>query len=170
MRNIELKWRCADLERVRRAAHELGARDAGLIHQDDTFFSAPKGRLKLRDFGNGTGELIAYVRADTAEARASDYQISGTSQPGTLRTVLRYALGEAGRVVKRRHLFLFEHTRIHLDEVEGLGTFVELETVVSEQSEELAREELDRITRALGLDAEERLAPAYVDLLRSDEG
>lgn len=165
MRNVELKCRCRDLDRVRRAAEALGSRDAGWIHQDDAFFPAPQGRLKLRDFGDGSGELIAYRRPDAAAARASDYFIHATTQPESLRSVLSYALGEGGRVRKRRRLFLFEHTRIHLDEVEGLGTFVELETVLTEQGEAEARAELDRIAQALGLDAEERVSTAYVDLL-----
>ena len=97
--------------------------------------------------------------------RASDYFIHATAQPETLRSVLSYALGEGGRVRKRRRLYLFEHTRIHLDEVEGLGTFVELETVLSGQSEEDGHAELKRVAAALGLDAEEQVATAYVDLL-----
>lgn len=167
MRNIEVKCRCEDLEAVRRAAEALGARDAGVLLQDDTFFHASNGRLKLRVFADGAGELISYHRSDAAEARGCDYFIYRTADPEPLRAALLDALGEAGRVRKQRRLFLYEHTRIHLDSVEGLGTFVELETVVTDQTDEDAREELERIATALGLRPEDRLAVAYVDLLGS---
>ena len=166
MRNIEIKVRCPDPESVRRAAERLGARDAGWLEQDDTFFPAPEGRLKLRDFGNETAELIAYRRPDTPEAKGSDYLICETAQPERLRSVLTHALGEGGRVRKRRRLLLYQHTRIHLDEVEGLGSFVELETVISDQSDAEAHAELREIAAALGLAPEDRIAAAYVDLLR----
>jgi len=164
MRNIEIKCRCADLAAVCRKAEELGARDAGVLIQSDTFFHASLGRLKLRDFGDGRGELISYRRPDTAEARGCDYLIHRTGDPQTLGAVLADALGVAGTVRKRRHVLLLRNTRIHLDQVEGLGSFVELETVLSTQTDDEAREELEQIAGALGLRAEDRVAQAYVDL------
>ena len=165
MRNLEIKCRCEDLGVMRARAGRLGARDMGSLEQADTFFAASDGRLKLRDFGNGSGELIAYRRPDSLHVRGSDYHIYPTADPERLAGVLREALGVPGRVRKRRHLFLLEHTRIHLDEVEGLGSFVELETVLSSQSEEEARAELQRIAAALELRPEDRVAVSYVDLL-----
>ncbi len=165
MRNIEIKCRCEDLDIVRRRAEDLGARDAGILVQADTFYQAPLARLKLRDFGDGTGELISYHRPDTQETRASDYLITHTKEPARLAAVLRDALGEAGAVRKRRRLYLLEHTRIHLDQVQGLGNFVELETVLSGQTEAEARAGTERIAGGLGLRPEDRVAVAYVDLL-----
>jgi predicted adenylyl cyclase CyaB len=170
MRNLELKWRCADLEAARRGAERLGARDSGLLLQQDTFFHAPEARLKLRDFGGGTGELISYRRPDAATVRGSDYEIYRTREPEALAAVLKDALGERGVVRKRRRLFLLDHTRIHLDEVEGLGGFVELETVLSGQSEAEARTELERIAEGLGLSTAGRVAEAYLDLLNAKTG
>jgi len=165
MRNLELKFHCTDLGGIRARAEALGAEDRGDLRQRDSFFPAALGRLKLRDFGDGTGELIAYRRPDSTEARGSDYLLAKLTDPAALRGVLSFGLGEAGTVCKQRRLFLWRHTRIHLDEVEGLGEFVELETVIVEQPEAEAHEELRRVVDALGLRDEDRIARAYVDLL-----
>jgi predicted adenylyl cyclase CyaB len=168
MRNLELKSRCADLDAVLRRAEALGARDAGVLVQCDVFFSAPGARLKLRALGDGRGELISYRRPDAVEVRASEYRVYETADPSGLTAVLRDALGEAGMVRKRRRLFLYRHTRIHLDEVEGLGTFVELETVMTGLTDEAGRAELDSVAAALALRPEDRVGEAYVDLLRPE--
>ncbi len=164
-RNIELKCRCSDLDAVRRRAERLGARDAGVLRQHDTFFSASHARLKLRDFGDGHAELISYIRPDLTEARGSDYLICPVAQPESLAAVLTHALGASGVVVKTRHLLLYRHTRIHLDDVAGLGTFVELETVLAEQSEADAQSELQDVAAALELRPEDSVPVPYVDLL-----
>lgn len=164
-RNIELKVRCSELEAVRRSAGALGARDAGVLHQRDTFFTAPQARLKLRDFGDGRAELISYVRPDAAQARGSDYLISPVADPEPLAAVLTHALGASGVVVKTRHLLLYRHTRIHLDEVAGLGSFVELETVLGEQTEADAQAELHAVAAALALAPEDAVPVPYVELL-----
>lgn len=165
-RNVELKRRCPDLEAVRRAAVALGARDMGILRQRDTFFNAPGARLKLRDFGDGRAELISYRRPDTADARGSDYRICAVADPAALVGALSDALGVCGVVQKTRHLFLHGHTRIHLDAVEGLGTFVELETVLSGLSDSEGHLELQQVAAALALGPLEPVPRAYVDLLR----
>src|SRR5437867_1714714 len=145
MRNLELKARCLDLEAVRARAEGLGARLAGAFAQRDTFFATGRTRrLKLRETDGGPAELIAYRRADLASARSSDYDIYPVADPDRLRDVLMAALGEAGVVEKRRRLYLLEHTRIHLDEVRGLGDFVELETVLDGEPDAAAHAELAR--------------------------
>lgn len=174
-RNVELKCRCPDLEAVRRRAEALGARDAGLLVQRDTFFTGPLARLKLRVLHPGShaaggagerAELISYERPDREEARTSRYRIAPVERPDELAAVLEHALGACGEVRKQRRLYLLRSTRIHLDEVEGLGSFVELETVLSGQSEEDGRAELSEIAGGLGIEAEERVAVPYVELLR----
>jgi predicted adenylyl cyclase CyaB len=164
-RNIELKCRCADLAEVRQRARQLGATDAGVLQQHDTFFDAPLGRLKLRDFGDGRAELISYRRPDTAEARGSDFFVCPVTEPATLRAALAHALRTGGSVRKRRHLFLYRHTRIHLDDVEGLGEFVELETVMAGQSEGEAHAELRHVAAALALKLEDAIPQPYVELM-----
>jgi predicted adenylyl cyclase CyaB len=166
-RNVELKARCGDLAGFRQRAERLGARDAGFLQQRDTFFVAHHARLKLREFGNGKAELISYVRSDVATARRSDYVISDVDRPAEMRAVLEHALGIVCTVTKTRRLLLLGATRIHLDEVEGLGSFVELETVVEQQSEGEAHDELQGIARALEMDERDLIAVPYAALLES---
>jgi predicted adenylyl cyclase CyaB len=164
-RNIELKARCSDLATVHAKAQNLGARDMGILCQRDTFFAAPHARLKLREFGDGRAELISYVRPDVATARGSDYVLAPIAHLADLRAALEHALGIVGTVSKRRHLFLIQATRIHLDEVEGLGSFVELETVIDRQSEDEAFSELRTIAEALGIQATDLVALPYTEQL-----
>ncbi len=152
-RNIEAKYAGVDLATVRAAAAALGARPAGLLVQRDSFFPAPRARLKLREQVGGSAELICYRRADRAEARASDYRVCPVPDPAALRALLVDALGEGPVVHKRRELWLWRSTRIHLDQVDGLGDFVELETVLDgETNDAAAHAELAHAANALGLD------------------
>jgi predicted adenylyl cyclase CyaB len=165
-RNIELKCRCRDLEQVRRRALALGAREAGPLQQRDTFFAGSLARLKLRELGSGQAELISYQREDVDGPRPSAYRVAPVEHASELAAVLEQALGTAGVVVKRRTLLLLRSTRIHLDVVEGLGAFVELETVLSGQPDAEGERELAEIASALGLEPADRVASPYVDLLR----
>jgi adenylate cyclase class 2 len=169
-RNVEVKARCGDLSVVRARALALGATDAGLLRQRDTFFGAPHARLKLREFGDGRAELISYVRPDVAAARRSDYVVAPVDHPVEVRAALEHALGAVCTVTKVRHLLLLRSTRIHLDEVEGLGSFVELETVIDRQSNDEAHAELRGIADALGLDPATFLAVPYAELLERLRG
>ena len=129
-RNIEVKARVMDGEALRRAAHALPARDAGMMRQVDTYFHVPRGRLKRRVIDGERAELIAYDRPDRGEAKRSDYRIAPVVDADAVLAVLGAALGVRVRVEKERRLLLHHHTRIHLDRVTGLGEFVELETVL----------------------------------------
>lgn len=168
-RNIEIKIRCNHLEAVVKRAERLGAKDMGLLLQQDTFFKASQARLKLRDFGNGKTELISYCRPNTPQARGSDYCIAPVTEPATLLSVLEQSLGISGTVKKKRQVFIYKNTRIHLDEVEGLGNFVELETVILNQSDEEALSELKAVALALDLDLKRGIPQPYVELLNSKE-
>jgi predicted adenylyl cyclase CyaB len=165
-RNIELKCRCGDLASVQRLALGLGAQEAALLRQRDTFFGAARARLKLRELGDGRAELISYRRPDRAETRGSDYLICPVADPDGLRAVLADALGVVGEVRKERRLLLLRHTRIHLDRVEGLGDFVELETVLEGIDDEAGQAELGEIAAALALRPEDRVPVPYLELLR----
>ena len=165
-RNIELKARIDSVEAVMPVAQALADGPPQAIEQDDSFFVCVQGRLKLRDFGDGTGELIHYERADTAGPKLSDYVRVPTSEPAALREALARALGLLGRVRKTRWLLLSGQTRIHLDRVEGLGDFVELEVVLRDgQSEAEGVAIADALLQALGVAPTQRLAGAYLDLL-----
>jgi len=169
--NIEIKARIHDWERVRRAAEAISDGPLEIIEQEDTFFRASTGRLKLRRFSPMRGELIAYDREDVAGTKASRYLITPTTEPELLRETLTRALGVAGTVKKRRFLYLAGRTRIHLDEVEGLGTFLELEVVMRPDEsmadgERIAREFMEK----LGVSPRDLIAGAYVDIRAKAEG
>ena len=131
-RNVEIKARIDSVEALTPRAAALADQGPIEIVQDDTFFACPSGRLKLRAFSATDGQLIFYRRPDQAGPKESFFLISPTSSPDTLREALTLAYGQAGRVRKRRTLFLAGRTRIHLDRVENLGDFLELEVVMAD--------------------------------------
>jgi homotetrameric cytidine deaminase len=166
-RNVELKARDPYPERSLERALALGAEDRGELRQRDTYFAALRGRLKLREQEPGGAELIAYERADAARARESRYRIAPVADPGALRDALDAALGTLAVVDKRRRLLVWDGVRIHLDRVEGLGAFVELEGVADAASD-LAREAdlVERLRAELAIADDAIEATAYADLLR----
>ncbi len=165
-RNIEIKVRIERIEALLPRAQALADGAPELIEQDDTFFHAPHGRLKLRRFADGSGELIHYQRADAAATRASDYLRVPTADPGALHAALARALGVRGRVRKRRWLLLAGATRIHLDRAEGLGDFVELEVVLQPgQSDADGERTAAALMHALDLAEAPHIAGAYLDLI-----
>uniref|UniRef100_A0A673A754 Si:ch211-156b7.4 n=1 Tax=Sphaeramia orbicularis TaxID=375764 RepID=A0A673A754_9TELE len=125
--NVEIKAKISDPTQFAETAAKLSKSEGTIIRQHDTFFNCNQGRLKLRDFMNETGQLIFYERPDTDGPKLSRYSISPTNNPPSLRTVLSEALGVKGEVKKERRLFLIGQTRVHLDTVEGLGHYMELE-------------------------------------------
>ena len=127
-RNIEIKARIASVEAVLPRAQRVADGPAVPIDQDDTFFAVAHGRLKLRRFADGSAELIQYHRPDDADAKASDYVRVPVADADALALALDRACGTIGRVCKRRLLLMAGQTRIHLDRVEGLGDFLELES------------------------------------------
>jgi adenylate cyclase class IV len=165
-RNIEIKARIERVEALLPRAQALANGAPELIVQDDTFFHAAQGRLKLRRFADGRGELIHYQRADVAGSRASDYVRVPAADPDALHAALARALGVRGRVRKRRWLLRVGQTRVHLDCVEALGDFIELEVVLHEGQSDADGEGIAQaLMHSLGLADAPRIAGAYLDLL-----
>jgi predicted adenylyl cyclase CyaB len=171
--NVESKAPCDDLELLASRAAALGARHAGVLEQEDVYFRAGEGRLKLRQTAERLpdgrtlrqAELIRYARPDRPGARVSEYERTPVEHAQDVRAALATELGVRGVVRKRRELWLIHATRIHLDRVEGLGGFVEIETVAQDEVDDDTRAEHDRVTAALGIDAGATLAASYIDLL-----
>jgi len=165
-RNIEIKARIDDLHSLAQRAEALADEGPMTIDQDDTFFNCERGRLKLRRFSSEEGELIFYRRPDLAGPKTSFYLRSPTTTPDVLRESLVLAYGEIGRVRKRRTLYLVGRTRVHLDEVEDLGRFLELEVVLVEgESEKVGEAEARDLMQRLNIDPEQLVEGAYLDLL-----
>jgi predicted adenylyl cyclase CyaB len=164
--NIEIKAQIADFDRFRKTVESLSDAEAEVLNQEDHFFSSPYGRLKLRILSEQCGELIHYHRADTAEPKASHYRIAPTSDPRAMNSILSQILPVAGIVKKVRWLYRVGQTRIHLDRVDGLGDFVELEVVLhpdQKQGEGIAIAQ--ELMRRLGIDEDQLVKVAYIDLL-----
>lgn len=165
-RNVEIKARIDSIEALLPAAAALADHGPELIAQDDTFFGCLHGRLKLRVFADGLGELIAYERPDRSGPKTSDYRITPVPDPDALRETLRRALGVTGRVVKQRTLFLVGRTRVHLDRVDGLGDFLELEVVLREgEDAQHGISEAHVLLTRLNVQPSQLVCGAYLDLL-----
>jgi predicted adenylyl cyclase CyaB len=165
-RNIEIKARLESVEAMRTKVAALA--DYGPIEllQDDTFFTCERGRLKLRALSATEGQLIFYQRPNHTGPKESFFLMAPTSSPDTLREALSLAYGQAGRVRKHRTLYHIGRTRVHLDRVEELGHFLELEVGLSEgEPSALGVAEAHKLMAALGIAPTQLIEGAYVELL-----
>lgn len=165
-RNIEIKVRLKSVEAIEAKVAALADQGPVEIVQDDTFFTCERGRLKLRVFSADAGELIFYQRPNQRGPKESFFITSPTAAPDSLREALSFAYGQAGRVRKHRTLYLVGRTRVHLDRVEDLGHFLELEVVLSEgEHSEAGVKEAHNLIAALGIAPGQLIEGAYFDLL-----
>ena len=164
--NIEIKAQVHNFERMKERAEQLSDTPVELIKQRDTFFHTPQGRLKLRQFTPTSGQLIYYQRHNDTGPTRSDYYLVATQEPLKLEKALSAAWGVRGVVIKERLLYLVGQTRIHLDRVEGLGCFLELE-VVMRKGQSMAEGEAiaQALMRQLDIGGADLLDLAYIDLL-----
>jgi predicted adenylyl cyclase CyaB len=137
-----------------------------VIWQEDTFFKVPRGRLKLRRVSDRHGELIYYERPDVSGPKKCKYLISTIREPELVGKLLEQALGVVGIIRKQRTVYLVGQTRLHFDEVEGLGRFIELEVVLRPEQgaadgEKIAR----RLMEQLSIGENDLVEGAYVDLI-----
>lgn len=164
--NIEIKARANHFERQKQLAEDLSDSPAKQITQDDTFYRIPQGRLKLRVLSGGEGELIHYERDDSTGPKTSTYSIYSTKSPESLHATLGSALGIRGVVRKKRTLYRIGQTRIHLDEVDELGRFIELEVVMQPgQTAEQCIQTAEDLMQRLEISKADLIDRAYIDLL-----
>jgi predicted adenylyl cyclase CyaB len=165
-RNIEIKARITSVEAMAAQVVALADHGPSDIVQDDTFFVCARGRVKLRVVSPTEGQLIFYQRANQAGPKESCFVSAPVAAPDALREALSLAYGQAGRVRKHRTLYRVGRTRIHLDRVEHLGDFLELEVELSEgERVEQGMEEAHTLMASLGIAPTQLIAEAYVDLL-----
>jgi predicted adenylyl cyclase CyaB len=168
--NIEIKARVPDFSSLKARTEQISDTPPTIIPQHDTFFQVPQGRLKLRVLAPDHGELIYYERADATGPKGSHYLVARTHDPAALENVLVSALGKRGVVKKRRLLYMVGNTRVHLDQVEGLGDFMELEVVLSpHQSETQGKATADALMERLGIQKSDLIDVAYIDLIEMRE-
>jgi len=165
MRNLEIKARVEALAPLRSRLRAMdGASRQPAVRQTDWYFRVPKGRLKLRVVGGErSGELIAYLRPDRSAARTSEFQLLPTADAAGVRRLLEQMFGVRACVRKRREVWLYRNARIHLDTVDGLGCFVEIEVVVTEGMAQ-ARGLMGDLRAALGIGSADLLAASYGDM------
>ena len=167
-RNVEIKARVDDFDRQYLRAHEIAGRESTVINHVDHFLNCESGRLKLRVLSPAEGYLIFYNRPDQTGPKLSSYSITATAEPEKLRSVLEAAYGVRRIVRKTRNYWLVERTRIHLDRVECLGDFLELEVVLEDSEEvETGTQEAQRLMEDLGISDGQLVESAYVDLLEA---
>jgi predicted adenylyl cyclase CyaB len=166
--NIEIKARARDFEEIKSRAEKLSDTSVQVIPQEDTFFNTLQGRLKLRVLAD-QAELIYYTRPDQHGPKRSDYHIAHISDAENLKCVLEMAYGIRGVVRKTRYLYLVGQTRVHLDDVEGLGQFMELEVVLEDgQSDAEGQKIAEDLMSALGVERADLIDGAYMDLLEKN--
>ena len=164
--NVEIKATLSDRDACLQRVQSLCGTPPTRILQTDTFFFCERGRLKLRTFEDGTGELIFYQRSDQAGPKNSSYVISPSHDPTSLRETLQQAYGVRAVVKKERLLLMSGRTRIHIDRVEDLGDFLELEVVLTDaETFSAGRQEAEQLMQQLGITEDALIEPAYVDLL-----
>jgi predicted adenylyl cyclase CyaB len=164
-RNVEIKARVIDWEQMRQKAAAIADRPPETLEQEDVFFTVPRGRLKLRT-QNGSAELIYYFRENTSAPRESTYLRLPIPDPAATREMLALVHGERGIIRKTRLLYMVGQTRIHLDRVENLGDFLELEVVLRggqslEEGTVIARD----LMAKLGIGDDQLVDRAYMDLV-----
>jgi homotetrameric cytidine deaminase len=171
MHNVELKARDPDPARTLERVLALGAEEIGEMTQRDTYFQRARGRLKLREQETDGSplfdELIEYSRADSTDPRTSTYRRVPVADAAPLREALDAAYGTLVTVTKRRKLLMWEGVRIHLDEVEDLGSYLEFEAV-GEVGGDLTTEymKVKRLRDELGIDEDDLIATSYADMVR----
>jgi predicted adenylyl cyclase CyaB len=165
-RNIEIKARIPELSAMRAKAAGLASGSVETIDQTDTFFVVPKGRLKVRAFADGSGEVISYDRPNRLGPTESIYQRVACEDARALSQALGSVLAVRGIVTKQREVFHVGRTRVHLDHVNRLGCFVELEVVLAPgESVAEGHREAHALLRSLEIPDGALVSEAYIDLL-----
>ena len=168
LKNIEIKAKIRDYEKVQKLVEKLCSDPVHTEQQEDTFFITTKGRLKLRE-SNDKSALIYYDRKDSLEPSQSDIAISFTENPDTLKSVLAKSNGIRGIVKKKRTLYKYGQTRIHLDDVRGLGKFIELEVVLrSDQTSKDGESIANKLMDKFNIHKNDLIDVAYIDLIKAN--
>ena len=160
---IEIKAKVNSLEPIRDKILSWGTKLQGIYLQTDTYFNTPSDRLKMREVeGEPTAKLIYYDREDIPDPKQSDILIIETDEPETLKVILGRSIGVKVTVEKTREIYQHQGTQVHLDEVEGLGTFIEFERPITDLAED--REVLEALMEGLGIRSGDLVTVSYSDL------
>ena len=172
-RNIEIKAKVANISNLLKVAQDLSNGNGEILQQKDIFYLCSSGRLKLRSVntnGHAKSELIFYQRPDQDGPKLSNFVVAPVSNAEEMDKLLSFSNGSDGIVAKERTLFMVGQTRVHVDKVEGLGNFMELEVQLSEnQTVEEGSKIANDLMEKLGVKKDDLITGAYHDLLKLKE-
>ncbi|MFC1785747.1 class IV adenylate cyclase [Candidatus Neomarinimicrobiota bacterium] len=169
LKNVEIKARITDYDKVKRLVENLCHNPIYTEQQEDTFFNSSKGRLKLRE-SDGESAIIYYDRPNSYEPKQSDIAISLTENPDSLKSVLSKSNGIRGIIKKKRILYKYGQTRIHLDDVEGLGNFIELEVVLEpNQTSKDGKTIAYNLMNKFDIQKTDLIDIAYIDIIETNQ-
>ncbi len=162
--NLEIKAKISNPNEAIEIAEKLPAQFAGILIQTDIYYNSPNGRFKLREFKDGKSELIFYIRDEDSKYRLSDYHTKEISESSDLKLIFEKALGVKGIVIKKRNLFIYQGIRIHIDEVESLGNFIEFEIPMTSNREE-ASKVMNFLLQKFSVQEMALVQHSYIDLI-----
>ncbi len=164
--NIEIKAKCADIEKIRNILNTKNARFVGTDHQIDTYFNVNHGRLKLRE-GNIENALIQYNRPDQEGPKMSEVLLYKSAPDSGLKKILETSLGILTNVDKQREIYFIDNVKFHLDDVKNLGTFVEIEAIDTDGSrnEKKLEEQCQHYFKLFEIQSQDLLKNSYSDLI-----
>ena len=173
-RNVEIKAKVTNLGYLLKVAQELSKSEGVILKQKDIFYLCPTGRLKLRSIssnGQSKNELIFYQRPDEGGPKLSNFVTSAIPNAEEMDKILTSSNGSDGIVAKERILFMVGQTRVHVDKVEGLGDYMELEVQLREnQSVDEGSKIANDLMKKLGINEDDLITGAYHDLLKLKRG
>jgi len=166
---VEAKAKATNLQSCRTLLRRMGGKRVGSFRQLDTYFAVPKGRLKIRESDRRGSLLVYYVRENIRGPKISDVYLAPLSDAKAVKTILSQVLGVGCVVKKKREIFRLRGIQVHLDHVEGLGSFIEFEKMVAADalSTARARKQLDALLRKLGVPQRNLQRASYRELLMS---
>ena len=167
--NVEIKAKCSDASFIRNYLLSNNAEYKGVDEQTDTYFNVPNGRLKLRE-GNIENNLIFYERANQAGPKNSHFHLVKVEDAAGLKDVLTKSMGIKVIVKKRREIYYIKNVKFHLDEVPGLGSFVEIEAgnILADLSQKQLKDQCDSYLKEFGIKEEDLVEVSYSDMLLAE--
>jgi adenylate cyclase, class 2 len=164
--NVEIKAKCKGPELIRQYLLSNGADFKGTDEQTDTYFNVSRGRLKLRE-GNIENNLIFYERTDQAGPKDSHFTLVKVEDAKGLKDVLTQSMGIKVVVKKKREIYYINNVKFHVDEVPGLGSFVEIEAgnMLADLSATQLKDQCDFYQKELGIMEEDLIKHSYSDML-----
>lgn len=164
--NVEIKARCHEPSFVRHYLQSNNAEFKGIDEQTDTYFNVAHGRLKLRE-GNIENNLIYYERSNQAGPKDSHFQLVKINDAAGLKEALTKANGIKVVVKKKREIYYIGNVKFHIDEVPGLGSFVEIEAgnILADLTKVQLKEQCDFYVTAFNIRPEDLIDVSYSDML-----